>query len=218
MQSLHFQKLIKDNNMRNLLYTVLILIVFVVSLSAQNKSKYAILTIEKKSSSKLHKNQVDYWIVDIESWKNSDKKAVSPLYISGFSATDYNECCTNENLILFNVTVKESFDYKEGLLESQSKLKEIIANYRKKIQTVKKKWTIGKTERIKVYLTPIVGSFCFCKLTHKDDDSKIGYQGQAAIPVSNFIYDDSFWKSELSEGIQKYDYSSLPFLSLHTMQ
>jgi len=38
------------------------------------------------------------------------------------------------------------------------------------------------------------------------------------MPVSNFSYDDGFWKSELAKGIEKFDYSNLPFLSLQTLQ
>lgn len=203
--------------MKKLLYTILI-ILFSVNIYAQSVKEYVIVTIERQSNSSVHQSETDYWITDIESWKSSKEEVLYPLYLSGFTATDYDECCINKNLILFNVTSKESFDYKEGLLDSLKKLEKIISNNRKKVQTVKKKWKTGKKENICIYLTPISGNFCFCKLSHKDDNSKIGYDGSASIPVSDFNYDNNFWESKISKGIMEFDYTSLPFLSLHTLQ
>lgn len=218
MQSLRYhQEAINLKDMKNI-FNAIFIALFSISMYAQKEGRYVVVTIEKESNSSVHKNEVDYWIVDTEKWKNTEQKTMWPLYLSGFSATDYDECCINENLVLFNVTSKESFEYKDGLLVALKGLEKLISDKRKKVLSVKKEWHSGKKENIFVYLTPVNGSFCFCKLSHKDDNTKIGYEGNTAIPVSNFSYDDSFWESELSKGVEKFDYSILPFLSLQTLQ
>ena len=202
--------------MRNLLYIALTMLLS-SSIYGQSK-KYAIVTIEKNINESIHTSQTDYWIVDLSSWEDESQEAILPLYLEGFSATDYKECCSNKNLILFNATSNESFDYEKGVLDSQKKLMQIIADKRKKAQTIKNKWSSGKREVIKVYLTPVTGNFCFCELTHKDNNAKIGYEGQILVPVSDFSYEPNFWESKLASGIQKFDFGELLFLSLQTIQ
>lgn len=193
-------------------------IFFQTILYSQEANTYMIVVIEKQSSNRLHPKETDYWIIDVESWKNSNKKAIFPLYISGFSATDYKECCVDKNLILFNSTVNESFEYEKDLLKSIVELKKIIIDKREKVQTIHKKWVTGKKEKIIVFLTPINGNFCFCELSHPGGNEKIGYNGQTAIPLSGFTINSDFWKTKISQAIKDYDFSNLPFMSLHTMQ
>lgn len=204
--------------MKNRLFIIIALLVFVIPIKAQNQEKFVLITIETKAKKGLHKTQIDYWVVSLNKYKDPNEKPFFPLYISGFSATDYNECCNNKNLILFNVTSQESFEYENQLLDVQKKLIDLIKIKRRKIQSIEKKWLFGNKITVNVYMTPITGDFCFCELSHNNDNSELTYVGQVAVPKSGYNYNSDFWSSELYKAIQKYDFGNLPFVSLHTMQ
>ena len=188
-----------------------------LGIRAQSKpDSYVVVSIEKKTSSNLHPVEFDYWLIIRSEW-NKSKDALVPLYIDGFSKTDVDECCLTDTLILFNASTNESFDFGDELEKSLSTLRALIVKERTNVQTIKKSWE-GYKEEIKVYLTPIKGSFCICELKHKDDNAKIGYYGKAALPQNGFKIESDFWTSQESKGIRRYDFSELPFMSLQTMQ
>jgi len=144
--------------------------------------------------------------------------AYFPLYVSGFSNTDLNECLVDKKLILHNPTIEESFDYPRDFLKYQDYLIMIMDTKKKVVQTVLKKWKNGNRERIKVYLTPIKGEFCFCEISNKSGSLNIGYNNTIGMPISNFSFNSYFWNTSISKQIVKYDFSDLPFVSLHTME
>ncbi len=83
------------------IFSILILIIFSnFNILAQN-NKYIIVTIEVISTG-IHKFETDYWLISLDKWMKSEEEAMVPLYISGFSTSDFEECCTNKSLILFN--------------------------------------------------------------------------------------------------------------------
>lgn len=186
--------------------------------SQDNEDKFVIVTIEKETDSKLHKSETDYWIVSLKLWKKSPEEAVLPLYLKGFSTTDFKECCTDKTLVLFNSTTEEIFEFATDFKHDQSTLVKLIAKERKRVQTIKKKWVTGYKEKITVYLTPISGKFCLCSIVHKDGSSKLGYEGQAAIPVSGFSHDSMFWSSQEARQVERFDYADLPFIALQKIQ
>ena len=101
--------------MRNI-SLIIFLVCFNSTLYGQaERESFAILTIEKKSSSKLHPLTFDYWIISESMWR-SDKPFL-PLFIDGFSKTDLDECCLTDTLTLFNPSKDESFDFKESYKE-----------------------------------------------------------------------------------------------------
>jgi len=162
--------------MKYLSFILVTLLFHTANIKAQNKNQFVIITIEKQSNKGLHKKEINYWIISVKSWINSDNKSLSPIYLTGFSATDYKECTINKNLILYNVTVNESYDFKEGVLKGHDYLLKLIKQNRKKVQTVKKNWGSGSKESIKIYLTPIKGDFCYCNVTHRNEGIDLGYK------------------------------------------
>ena len=201
------------------LLLVIVLSLMALQLRSQDiEDKFVVVTIEKETDSKLHKRETDYWIVSLKLWEKSPEEAVLPLYLVGFSSTDFKECCTDKSLILFNSTTEETFEFAEDFKNDQNTLIKLIAKERKRVQTIKKKWVTGYKERVTIYLTPINGKFCLCSVVHKDGGSKLGYEGQAAMPVSGFSYDSTFWSSKEARQIERFDYADLPFIALQNIQ
>lgn len=196
--------------------TFVLLSAFGLTIHAQHKSdSYVIATIEKKTTSNLHPIEFDYWIISESMWESEEK--FIPLYIDGFSQTDLDECCLSDTLTLFNMSSDESFDFQESFKKSVDELRSIVATKRQKIHTVKKKWK-GYKEKINVYLTPVKGTFCICELRHIDDNTKLGYFGKTAVPLDSFAINEEFWESKNFKDIRRFDYTTLPFLSLQTIQ
>jgi len=202
--------------MRSILLTLLLITLF-TRVSAQNEQdSFVIVTIEMKSSSRLHPFESDYWVIPLTLWKDSEEEVI-PLYIGGFSQTDINECCISDTLIMFNPSTNESFEFKRSFLESLNALRNSVIKKRRKVQTVRKKWD-GYKEGLSVYLTPIKGIFCLCEIKYKNDNSKSGYKGKIAIPFGQTEINPGFWDTQKFKEIRRFDFSALPFISLHTMQ
>lgn len=196
--------------------TAILLSCFCVALNAQHvQDSYVIVTIEKKTSSKLHPLEFDYWIISESMWRAEDP--FLPLYIDGFSKTDMDECCLSGTLVLFNTSSEESFNFEDSYKRSTENLRSLVLDNKRKVLLVKKKWK-GYKEQITVYLTPIKGTFCICELKHSSDNAKLGYIGNTAIPLEGFSNNVSFWQSDIFDGIGRFDYTTLPFLSLQKIQ
>lgn len=205
--------------MKSRLLLIVLLFVSVLSVKAQNPKDYIIVTIESINKKGVHKIQTDNWIFAVDDYtKMNEEDVIYPLYLSGFSATDYKECCEDKNMILFNSTVAESFEYAKENLSSRKALQDIIKDKRKKIQTIKKQWGSDKKIRVTIFLTPVNGAFCFCKISHESDNSRLDYVGQVGVPKLGFNYIPSVLESKLGRGIQTYDFSFLPFIGLDTLQ
>lgn len=201
--------------MRYFIFSIFAL--FVIEANSQNYEELLIISIEVEKNKGLHKIQNDYWVVSINSWTNPNEKSLYPFNIEGFSATDLDECCIDKELILFNPTTSESFDFEDGFLQSQNNLLSLVKENRTKVQTINKKWKSGIREKITIYVTPVNGIFCTCEVKHKNEHIDIGFEGEILMPISDFEYNPIFLKSDLYKNIIKYDFSELPFLSLHTM-
>jgi hypothetical protein len=205
----------KAIEMRKLL-VVLFLSTCLTTFGQPKEDIFIIVTIERITSSDLHSKANDYWVIPKALWNESERPII-PFYLDGFSRNDIDECCISDSLVLFNYDSKESFVFEESFRVALGKLKDIMGKERKKVQTIKKKWN-GYREEITVYLTPVKGRFCVCKLIHAQGNDKIGYEGQAAVPVSDFNFDPDFWLSTVAKQIERFDYGSLPFIALHKIQ
>jgi hypothetical protein len=151
-------------------------------------------------------------------WADSSAGAVMPLYMYGFSTSDFRECCEEKSLVLFNQTVNEDFTFDKEFQNSHLSLQNLIASKRRKVQTIRKEWALGYTEKYTIYITPINGSFCSCMLVHKDGNEKLGYTGKTLVPLSGFHFDPAFWDSQEAKQIGRFDFGKLPFLALHHIQ
>lgn len=199
--------------MRSLLLIIL-LFSFCFEIKGQGEQgTFVIVKIEKKTSSDLHPYAIDYWMVSRDLWKEYSSQAIVPIYLYGFSRTDYNECSQDNKLVLYNYTKDEVFDFESGYEESQKRLLALIKENSREVQTVNKKWK-GYKERIKISLTPINGKFCFCQMVHNDGRQMPEYAKKIGMPASDFNYDPSFWESQEFKEIRRFDYTELDFVSL----
>lgn len=199
--------------MKPLLYIIL-LFALSFEIEAQEKGAFVIVTIEKKTSSNLHPYATDYWIVSRDLWKEYADDAIVPIYIEGFSLTDYNECSQDGKLVLHNYTKDELFDFEPAYEKSQHHLLTLIKENSQEVQSISKKWKSKYKEKIKVSLTPVNGIFCFCPMVHVDGRSMLEYAKKIAMPISDFSYDPTFWSSQEFKEIRRFDYSELDFVSL----
>lgn len=200
-----------------LLLSAIFLFVFCSKVNGQDESdSFVVVTVEMKTTSRLHPLEYDYWIIPVSMWNDFEEELL-PLFIGGFSQTDINECCLLDTLILFNYSTDESFAFKESFVESLEYFRDLIIKERIKVQTVRKKWK-GYKEELNIYLTPVSGVFCTCEKKHPDDDSKTGYTGRIAIPSSKLELNSGFKDTKKFKEMKRFDYSALPFISLHTMQ
>lgn len=201
---------------------MLLVILFFASYSkvraqdGEGPNSFVVVTIEMKTTSRLHPLEFDYWIIPVSMWNESGEELL-PLFIGGFSQTDFNECCLSDTLTLFNYTTDESFEFKETFIESLEGFRELIVKERIKVQAIRKKWK-GYKEDLYIYLTPVTGTFCTCEIKHLKDDSKIGYTGRIAVPLSKFDVYNGFEDTKKFKEMKRFDYSVLPFVSLHAMQ
>jgi hypothetical protein len=192
----------------------LIIIFFVFQTKAQKIEEYIIVTVITENPKGLHKLKTSYWVMPLDDYKSA-KDTFYLLYSDGFSKQDKQECCTENNLMLFNQNKKEDFDFSSEYLKSTTKFLHIIDTEKKKVQTIKKNWISGKKQKIRVYITPVRGAFCICNL---ENGKKIGFEGKVAILDSSISYFPDFWKSDLYLGFRNYDFSKLPIISLETIQ
>lgn len=202
--------------MKKLAIVLLFISLSIRSFAQTSAETFVVIIIEKLSSSSLHPKEYDYWILQKSPWNKSEKSIV-PLYLDGFSRNDVDECCISDSLVFFNYDAKESFVFAKSFKSSLKNLNDLIGKDRKKVMSIRKKWN-GYTEQINVYLTPITGKFCICKVSHAQGKDKIGYEGKIAVPLSDFSFDGNFWQSPEAKQIERYDYSDLPFLALQKMQ
>lgn len=180
-----------------------------------DNEKFIVVTIENKSDEGLHKRETNYWLISLKNYVNSNEQSFYPLYTSGFSVNDYNECSKNNNLIFFNTSEKEDFNFEGELKNSQKELLHVIENKRIKVQEVRKKWITGKKTSVTVFLTPVTGKFCYCEFSGIRD---MDYKEKISLPISDFEYDSKSENSELFKAIRKFDFSNLPSINLEKME
>ncbi|MEJ0055079.1 MAG: hypothetical protein WDN75_05150 [Bacteroidota bacterium] len=178
-------------------------------------SKYIVITIERERTKDNHAMERAYWIVSMDSLQNF-KYSLAPLYIDGFSLNNFKECCGKKSITIFYQTDSTSYKFDEQYLAAKKSLSDLVKAKRKKVQTIAKGWTKGVREKINVYITPVSGDFCYCRVD-KDGSKKLEYQGMIVIPKSGFSSEDKFWSSEKSSQVSFFDFSSLPFLNLQSI-
>lgn len=183
--------------------------------SQAKEDKFVIVTIERFNPKAMHKRTLDYWIVPYLEWEGKPNVTILPFFIKGFSLQDVNECCNEQELIVFNRGMNENFAFDASVQKDLQFLSEINTKNKTRTQKIKKMWTNGIKENINVYITPIAGVFCRCKVT-KHGGNILNFT-EAIIPIASFKHDDSFWKSPLSKQVMRYDFSNLPLIQLYNM-
>ena len=197
-----------------LLRVVILVVLFISQSKAQPISgKYLIITLERERSWDVHEAEYSYWMVHADSI-NEIRGNLRPLYLKGFSVNNFDSCCLFDSLAMFHVA-GSNFNFNNQYLSQVERLVSIIKQHGKRVQTIRKKWTDRSQEKINIYLTPVNGNFCECKIG--STGVKIDGISSVAIPKSDFSPNDKFWDGEAARSIKNYDFSNLSFLNFRSI-
>ncbi|WP_026706150.1 hypothetical protein [Flavobacterium soli] len=179
----------------------------------QSTSEYVIITYEIDRNKDQHPTRNYYWIVPIDSLTGDRDFKKYPLYFDEFSQNDLNDCKGNKDLVLFTLVAKEDFTIGDKIKSDIEKLKYIVEDNRKKVESVVKKWTNGYTEKITIYVTPVKGDFC-CSNLSSNDEKMINYKGLVYLPIGNFSFNEPFFESDKYKEIINEDYINSNYVNL----
>lgn len=155
------------------------------------KKDYLVLTFEKINKKELHRDNLYYWIIPVDSL-NSKNKQLYPFYIEGYSNSAFMNCKDSKAVNFFIPTKQTNWDFSDEYLKMQEGIFEIIKDNRHKILTSKNKWDDGLEETLNVYITPITGVLCNCEL-NSENQVLINYHDKVYLPISDIQYLASFW-------------------------
>lgn len=192
------------------LIVVLLASIYNLGSSQVENGKYVIVTFEHTYKQSQHGKESFYWVVPNDSI-NSYETSLSKIFLDGFSVNNLEDCCEGKQIDPFLVFDDSRYDLDEDYLQSLSRLKSLIKEKRRKVQSIKKKWTNGQSVRISVYVTPIIGSFCSSEY-HVLGQARNGYDGLVYLPyLSDFKVDKSFWQSLEVDYLLSRDFSKIHY-------
>lgn len=173
--------------------------------------EYIIITFEKT----VNKYSVDgtknyFWIMPVDSFYDNQHFLISPLFIDAISKNDLESCCKGKRIDPFIMTTASKYNFDTNHINQINQLKIILRSKRRKIQDIFKKWTGGYIEEIKIYATPVLGSFCSCSL-REETKTEVGYNGLVFIPLNSFSIIHNFEESKKFKYIIFSDYSKIDF-------
>lgn len=186
----------------NNIIKITIIFCFVFPIYSQ-QSNYVVITFESMDS---QKEIIEYnWIVPTDSI--NEKIKIYPLYMDIFSRQDLIECENREKISILTMSEGEDYNLDDNIMDDVNDLKKIILNRKKKIQTLTKKWSNGRKEKIKVYITPITGDFCVGQISNYSGKF-FNYYGIIFLPKYNFNYNEAFYNSNKFKIILNEDFMS----------
>jgi len=155
-----------------------------------SKKEYLIITYESSVNKGPHKKQNYFWIIESDKLEKNNKNT-SPLYFEGYSKTLLDDCLKNKIVSPFNFYTDDKWNFTPEYLDLQKKMPSLIYENRIKIMTIRKKWNNKFKEKIRVYITPVVGEFCECPIS-ENNGSKINYMDSIYFPIKNVKYNSLF--------------------------
>ena len=192
-----------------LMVLLLILIICNCACGQIMQKQFVIITFEDQYKISQHSKKSYYWIVPVDSVKADDFK-LSRLVLNGYSKQVLESSRLGQKVYPYEVTTASSYDFSKAYFEQLSLLESIVYQNRRKVQQVNKVWISGQKETIRIYATPVMGSFCFTKL---DNYGVLisAYTGNIYFPYSGFSCNQAFWKSQFAKNIINQDYSTVKF-------
>lgn len=179
----------------------------------QSTSEYVIITYEIDRNKDQHPKRNYYWIVPADSLTGHRNFKKYPLYFDEFSQDDLIDCKGNKDLALFTLVSNEDFNIDDKIKSDIEKLKYIVKDNRKKVESVVKKWSNGYTEKITIYVTPVRGDFC-CSNLSTNDERIINYKGLIYLPIENFSFNKPFFESDKYKEVIYEDYIDSNYVNL----
>jgi hypothetical protein len=175
---------------------------------AQTLGSYAIISFEDSYKISEHGTKRYHWIIETDSLESYN---IEPSYLFlNFSKENLEDCCDGIEVDPFLVFPSSKYEIDSIHSLDLEKLENIISQKRKKIMEVKKRWSSGQWEVVKVYVTPVIGKFCSSNF-HEVGQQRQGYKGKVYMPFSSFEYQADFWESEKAKFILNSDMSRLKF-------
>lgn len=165
-----------------------------------SRENFLILTYEFSEKKQLHKSDNSCWIIKMDSLGGVNK--IFPLYIDGFSKTLFNNCLSNKTVDITSVYENDEWNFNDEYKNTVVDLRKIITERRKNILSMKMVWNSKKSEKLKIFITPIQGFFCNCPISKKSEE-QINYRGNIFLPVRDIKFNEEFWKNndKLSEDL-----------------
>lgn len=195
-----------------ILFFVLFLSSYEIMFSQEKENKnYVVITFEMIRSTEPKAIKKFYWITPVDSIKKTDFYLYA-LYLTEYSKDNLDSCIKGKTIDIFTVTTETSYDFNESYESDIKTLTTLIDSRKKKVQTINMKWQKGYKEEVNVYATPLIGRFCSCLQNHMVE-AKIDFKGLIFMPLSNFSFDDDFWKTEKSKVAMFANYASVDFSS-----
>lgn len=187
----------------------LLLLVSLEVFSQSTSTEYLVITIEDHYKTSQHGTQSYVWIVQVDSITSFNSN-LSPVFLSGFSVNNSQDCCAGVPVDPIVVTEASNFILSDDYMSNLENLKKLIVQNRKKLQKITKKWMSGQEQTIEVFATAIKGEFCQCDF-HPVGQQRTGYKGKVCIPKSSFSAYEDFWKSSKANFILMQDFSVVDF-------
>lgn len=189
--------------MKNKVIMFLFLIFDVYFVNSQNvtQSNQLVVTYEIERSNEDHQKRQYHWILTDDILSIEDRIKMKPLYLDSFSSDSFDKCCNNETIYLFSYNTETKFNFNDDYTNDLNRLKRIISENRKKVQSSTKKWSKGGyKEIIRVFITPISGEFCIC------ENAKSLVNNSILLPKKQFNLNKEFWESEMAKIVFKMDF------------
>jgi hypothetical protein len=198
-----------------------ILIIFISLLAlksyGQKENDYVILTFVSETKGSNHPARTDHWIVKIDSINEVNNSVpLFPTYLNiEYSKNCFDDCCNDEKIDLLTITTSTKYDFNNQHKIEQKSLLNIVNENKILIQKIRIKWTNYKAKDIiKIYATPIRGTFCECGIYGLSLKFADG-QNKVFIPKKGFSLINGFWNTDEGNYVKWFDYSKITPQNYH---
>ncbi len=169
-----------------------------------------IVSVETKNKPNIHGTEMFHWIIAIDSLVNFNDFKIYPLYLKDFSKDKVDGCLQGKKVDVFTASTSSDYSFTDKYKKDLIELERVLLSNRKKVQKITKKWHRGKRQTATVYLTSILGNFCFCK-TGDRERMYLNHSGTISLPLGGFKANDSLWLKEKGKEVLYIDFSKYTF-------
>ena len=177
---------------------------------SQIGKEYFIVTVEAKKSSDIHGVEKYRWIIPIDSLNSYNEFKIYPVYVNDFSKDKLDNCEEGKQIEIFTATTNSDFNFSDNYKNELTSLENIVSSNRKRVQRIIKKWSKGKKQISSIYITPIIGNFCFCETSNREKEY-FNHDGIISLPLSDFKFDSSLWEKGKGKEVLHIDFSKYTF-------
>lgn len=179
-----------------------------LTISGQN-SDFTIISFKYENSAG---KETTHWIIENDSIGEHTKLNLKQVILKvDYSKTVLKRCCSETKIN----SIKESQNFLDNLEFTSEEMLKLLKRKRTFLQEVKHKYGTGLKTNLKVYATPIIGSFCNCLASDQQPLGIIINYVPTYLPKAMFTFDKSFKKSNQWKRLRYYDFSEYLYESFH---